>query len=64
MTKQELDEVLSQPTMDVPTAGLILGNLKRNGAYDAANRGDIPTIRVGKRMRVATSYVKKQIGWE
>jgi len=64
VTSQELNEILSRPTMDVPTAGAILGNLCRNASYDAAHRGDIPTIKVGKRMRVATSYVKKQLGIE
>jgi excisionase family DNA binding protein len=36
---------------DVPEAGEMLG-LTRNASYDAAKRGDIPTIRIGKLIRV------------
>lgn len=38
-------------TMSVEQAGLILG-LSRNGAYAAAARGDIPTIRIGRKLLV------------
>ena len=37
--------------LDVPEAGAMLG-LNRNAAYAAAKRGDIPTIRIGKLIRV------------
>ena len=36
---------------DVPEAGEMLG-LTRNASYEAAKRGDIPTIRIGKLIRV------------
>jgi excisionase family DNA binding protein len=36
---------------DVPEAGEMLG-LNRNAAYAAAKRGDLPTIRVGRLIRV------------
>ena len=36
-------------TMSVPEAGRKYFGLSRNGSYDAANRGDIPTIQVGAR---------------
>jgi excisionase family DNA binding protein len=38
-------------TYQVPEAGEMLG-LNRNAAYAAAKRGDIPTIRIGKLIRV------------
>lgn len=38
-------------TLSVPEAGLELG-ISRNAAYDAARRGEIPTIRLGKLLRV------------
>ena len=38
-------------TYDVEEAGGLLG-IGRNQAYDAAKRGDIPTIRIGKRVLV------------
>ena len=37
--------------LKVPEAGAMLG-LGRNAAYEAAKRGDIPTIRIGKLLRV------------
>jgi excisionase family DNA binding protein len=36
---------------DVPEAGEMLG-LNRNAAYAAVKRGDIPSIRIGKLIRV------------
>jgi excisionase family DNA binding protein len=36
---------------DVPEAGAMLG-LTRNGSYEAAKRGDIPTIRIGGLIKV------------
>lgn len=47
MTKQD-DERL---VYEVPEAGAMLG-LTRNGSYEAAKRGDIPTIKIGKLLRV------------
>ena len=37
--------------LDVPEAGRMLG-LSRNASYEAAKRGDIPTIRIGKLIKV------------
>lgn len=39
-------------TMSVPEAGRRYFGLSRNSAYAAAERGDIPTIRVGRLLRV------------
>ena len=39
-------------TMTVPDAGRIYYGLSRNGSYEAAKRGDIPTIKIGKLLRV------------
>jgi hypothetical protein len=36
---------------DVPEAGAMLG-LSRNGSYEAAKRGDIPTIKIGRLLKV------------
>jgi hypothetical protein len=38
--------------MSVPDAGKRYFGLSRNAAYDAAARGDIPTIRIGRLLRV------------
>ena len=39
-------------TMSVPAAGKKYFGLSRNGAYDAAKRGEIPTIKIGRLLRV------------
>jgi hypothetical protein len=39
-------------TMSVPEAGKRYFGLSRNGAYVAAARGDLPTIRIGRLLRV------------
>jgi helix-turn-helix protein len=39
-------------TISVPEAGKRYFGLCRNAAYDAAARGEIPTIRIGRLLRV------------
>ena len=41
-------------TLTVTEAGQLLG-ISRNSAYEAARRGEIPTIRVGRRILVPRS---------
>jgi excisionase family DNA binding protein len=45
-------------TMSVPEAGERLG-ISRNLAYEAARRGDIPTIRIGKRFLVPVAAFER-----
>lgn len=45
----------------VPEAGRLLG-LSRNTAYDAAKRGEIPTIRMGRLLRVPKAALHKLLG--
>src|SRR4051794_36701748 len=44
----------AEPTISVERAGSILG-VCRNTAYEAAKLGQIPTIRIGKRLLVPTA---------
>jgi hypothetical protein len=37
--------------MSIPEAGKKYFGLSRNGSYDAADRGVIPTIRIGPKLR-------------
>jgi len=46
-------------TISVPEAGEIYFGLSKNGSYDAAARGDIPTIKVGKLLRVPVRAMEK-----
>jgi hypothetical protein len=39
-------------TLSVPAAGKKYFGLSRNGSYDAAARGEIPTIKIGRLLRV------------
>ena len=50
-----------QPTLSVPAAGRYLG-LGRAQAYAAASRGDLPTLRVGRRILVPTALLARRLG--
>ena len=49
-------------TISVPEAGKIYYDLSKNGAYEAARRGDIPTIRVGRLLRVSVAAMERIVG--
>lgn len=57
-----LDEALSRPTVSVPEAGSVFFNMGRNASYDAAKRGDIPTIRIGGLIRVPVAPLAEKLG--
>ncbi|MER8489326.1 helix-turn-helix domain-containing protein [Mesorhizobium australicum] len=46
--------------MTVPEAGAKLG-LGRNASYEAAARGDIPTIRLGKLIKVPKAAFERML---
>jgi hypothetical protein len=53
---------VNQPqTMTIPEAGKTYFSLSRNGSYAAAKRGDIPTIRIGKLLRVPIRALEQQL---
>lgn len=54
------DEILPL-TYSVPVAGALLG-LSRNSAYEAAQRGDIPTFWIGGRLLVPRRKFHQQFG--
>lgn len=47
--------------MSIKEAGAELG-LGRSAAYEAARRGELPTIRLGRRMVVSTARLRKLVG--
>ncbi|MGH3319415.1 MAG: helix-turn-helix domain-containing protein [Streptosporangiaceae bacterium] len=53
-----LPDPREQPTLTVPAAGRFVG-LSRASAYEAAKRGDLPTIRFGKRLVVPTAALRR-----
>jgi hypothetical protein len=48
-------------TLDVPTAGRLYFGLSRNGSYEAAKRGDLPTIRMGRLLRVPVVALERML---
>jgi len=47
-------------TITVPEAGEQLG-LGRNAAYEAAKRGEIPVVRIGRRMLVPRDAIDRML---
>ncbi|TMJ62921.1 MAG: helix-turn-helix domain-containing protein [Alphaproteobacteria bacterium] len=50
-------------TYNIEDAGRLLG-IGRNQAYDAAKRGDIPTIKIGKRLLVPKAALDRLLAGE
>jgi hypothetical protein len=48
-------------TLSVPEAGRRYFGLCRNAAYEAAARGDIPTIRIGRLLRVPVRALERML---
>jgi hypothetical protein len=48
-------------TIPVPEAGKKYFGLSRNGSYAAAERGDIPTIKIGRLLRVPVRVLEKML---
>jgi hypothetical protein len=52
----------AQPkTLTVPEAGRLYFDLGRNASYEAARRGDIPTIRIGRLLRVPVIALERML---
>jgi excisionase family DNA binding protein len=50
-----------RPTLNLwPETGRILG-LSKSAVYDAAHTGEIPTIRVGRRILVPTAALRRML---
>ncbi|MDP9209321.1 MAG: hypothetical protein M3O65_12680 [Actinomycetota bacterium] len=60
MTRAELLQL--PPMIPVPLAGRILGLRSRSAAYQAAARGELPTIRMCGKLFVPTELVLQKIG--
>src|ERR1051325_7150013 len=54
-------EQTAPKTMTVPNAGRIYFGLGRNASYDAAKRGDIPTIKIGRLLRVPVAAMERRL---
>ncbi len=47
--------------LSVPEAGRMYLNLGRNASYEAAHRGDIPTIKIGRKIVVPIRAMEKML---
>lgn len=56
-----LPDPATQPTISVEAAASILG-LSRDGAYQAVRRGDIPSLRFGRKIVVPTARLLVMLG--
>jgi hypothetical protein len=48
-------------TLTVPEAGRRYFDLGRNASYEAARRGEIPTIRIGRLLRVPIVQMERKL---
>jgi len=53
------DQTQPPLTLTVPEAGRRYFGLSRNGAYAAADRGEIPTIKIGRLLRVPVKAMEQ-----
>lgn len=51
----------AEKTISVPEAGKRYFDLCRGASYEAAHRGDIPTIRIGRRIRVPVRALESML---
>jgi hypothetical protein len=52
---------LARPTMPVPEAGRRYFGLNRQASYEAARRGDLPTIRIGGRIFAVVRAIEDRL---
>jgi excisionase family DNA binding protein len=58
-----LDDIRNCATITVPEAGQVLG-LGRDSAYRAAERGELPTLKLGRRLLVPVPKLLRLLGLE
>ena len=56
-----LDQIRGRPTISVREAAQVLG-VGRDAAYDAAARGEIPVLRLGRALRVPVPRLLELLG--
>jgi hypothetical protein len=60
---QVKEDATSTPpkTLSVPEAGRLYFNLGRNASYEAARRGDIPTVQLGRIVRAPVVALERML---
>jgi len=59
-TPRAVPDPAVRPTMTVEEAGELLG-VSRGAAYEGVRRGEIPSIRIGRRLVVPTVAVRRML---
>jgi hypothetical protein len=59
--KALLKEIQEKLTISVPKAGMAFG-LSRNASYEAAKRGDIHCVPMGRKKPVPTAWLRQKLG--
>ncbi len=60
-TARQVPDPYDQPTMTVEEAGELMG-LSRGSAYKAVRAGELPVIKVGKRLLIPTARLRAVLG--
>jgi hypothetical protein len=55
------EELLAKSVVSVPEAGSLLG-LGRSASYEAARRGEIPIVSIGRKLVVPTAPLRRLLG--
>ena len=55
-----MENETERKTLTIPEAAKALG-IGRNAGYEAARRGEIPTIRIGKRLLVPRAALERML---
>ena len=55
---QEIEEIMSRPTCSVEQAAQVLG-IGRTQAYRAVTKGEIRSVKIGKRVLVPTNAIRE-----
>jgi hypothetical protein len=55
------NQMTERKTLTVPEAGALYFDLQRDASYAAAARGDIPTIRIGRTLRVPVAAMERML---
>jgi hypothetical protein len=57
--KDEVDQILARPVI-TPAQALKVIPMSRNGLYEAIRRGEIKTVKMGKKILVPTAPLRRQ----
>lgn len=52
---------MERKTISVPEAGREFFGLSRNASYKAARRGEIPTVRIGRLLKVPVVMLERKL---